>query len=80
MLMQSMSIRRTKQMQIDGQSLLNLPECTFYQHKFKFVSEEEAICYRNAEQWGRGVFSRMLANGTVGTQYSNILARLSPLN
>ena len=74
-LLKAILLRRTKKSQIDGKSILDLPERTTEQSHAVF-SEDELEFYRALESHTQLAFNKYLKAGTVGRNYSNILVLL----
>lgn len=74
-LLKAILLRRTKQSQIDGKPILNLPERTTNCDHATFTDDETAF-YRALESRTQLQFNKYLKAGTVGRNYSNILVLL----
>ena len=74
-LLKAILLRRTKKSQIDGKSILDLPERTTEQSHAVF-SDDELEFYRALESHTQLTFNKYLKANTVGRNYSNILVLL----
>lgn len=74
-LLKAILLRRTKKSQIDGKSILNLPERTTEQSHANF-SNDELEFYQALETHTQLTFNKYLKANTVGRNYSNILVLL----
>jgi SWI/SNF-related matrix-associated actin-dependent regulator of chromatin subfamily A3 len=60
-LMQSLCIRRTKQMQSDGKPLIDMPPCQVYEYKIPWSNDHERNLYKKVERYSRQLFRRLVA-------------------
>ncbi len=74
-LLKAILLRRTKKSQIDGKSILDLPERTTEQSHAVF-SDDELAFYQALETHTQLTFNKYLKANTVGRNYSNILVLL----
>lgn len=74
-LLKAILLRRTKKSQIDGKSILDLPERTTEQSHASF-SDDELEFYQALETHTQLTFNKYLKANTVGRNYSNILVLL----
>ncbi|CAD6571524.1 MAG: hypothetical protein ASARMPRED_004625 [Alectoria sarmentosa] len=74
-LLKAILLRRTKKSQIDGKSILDLPERTTEQSHAIF-SDDELAFYKALETHTQLTFNKYLKANTVGRNYSNILVLL----
>lgn len=74
-LLKAILLRRTKKSQIDGKSILELPERTTEQSHAIF-SDDELEFYKALETHTQLTFNKYLKANTVGRHYSNILVLL----
>lgn len=74
-LLKAILLRRTKKSQIDGRSILDLPERTTEQSHAVF-SDDELAFYQALETHTQLTFNKYLKANTVGRNYSNILVLL----
>ena len=74
-LLKAILLRRTKKSQIDGKSILDLPERTTEQSHASF-SDDELAFYQALETHTQLTFNKYLKANTVGRNYSNILVLL----
>ena len=74
-LLKAILLRRTKKSQIDGKSILDLPERTTQQSHAVF-SDDELAFYRALETHTQLTFNKYLKANAVGRNYSNILVLL----
>ncbi len=74
-LLKAILLRRTKKSQIDGKSILDLPERTTEQSHAIF-SDDELAFYQALETHTQLTFNKYLKANTVGRNYSNILVLL----
>lgn len=74
-LLKAILLRRTKKSQIDGKSILDLPERTTEQRHAAF-SDDELAFYQALETHTQLTFNKYLKANTVGRNYSNILVLL----
>ena len=74
-LLKAILLRRTKKSQIDGKSILDLPERTTEQSHAIF-SDDELAFYKALETHTQLTFNKYLRANTVGRNYSNILVLL----
>ncbi|KAI9139256.1 SNF2 family N-terminal domain-containing protein [Paraphysoderma sedebokerense] len=71
-LMKDLTIRRTKEMKIEGKPILDLPPCNIYLHKIEFSPEESAF-YSQIEAEGKQLIRKFLQDETMETNYAVIL-------
>jgi len=74
-LLKAVLLRRTKQSQIDGRPILNLPERTT-EVKHAIFSPDEVAFYKHLENKTQLQVNIYLKAGTIGKNYSNILVLL----
>jgi len=77
-LMQSLCLRRVKNMEINGKPIVSLPKRTIYHCKVKFTPEELEK-YRELENDSKQFLDKYLAQDDVGNNYAHILVILGRL-
>lgn len=71
-LMKAIALRRTKEMQVDGQRLVELPRKTVNLHYVELSAEDREV-YDKVEEDGKEVVGRFMKTGTVLQNYATVL-------
>ncbi|XP_072547300.1 helicase-like transcription factor [Salminus brasiliensis] len=74
-LVKALTLRRTKSSRVNGRTLLQLPEKKVFLQQVE-LSQEEREMYEQEKADGRRIISRYVADGTVLTNYADVLAIL----
>ncbi|KAG0623190.1 hypothetical protein M758_3G155200 [Ceratodon purpureus] len=71
-LIKAIALRRTKDMQVDGRRLVELPRKTISMHYVELTPEDREL-YDKVEENGKDVIERFMKSGTVLQNYATVL-------
>lgn len=71
-LIKAIALRRTKDMQVDGKRLVELPRKTISMHYVELTPEDREL-YDKVEESGKEVIERFMRSGTVLQNYATVL-------
>ncbi|KAI9591356.1 P-loop containing nucleoside triphosphate hydrolase protein [Syncephalis fuscata] len=75
-LMQSLCIRRTKAMKLQGRPLIQMPPCNVYLHKVKWISDRERELYALVKQQNQRLFRHAMHDNELMNNYAELLEML----